>query len=157
MEETQPPGRKGPPREARPRKETPRLKLKLLMKSMLVLLPALIQADKLQLKGSYLPLGKSALPALGVTVQQSRGSPRSPVSPAEEWRPPPHTANGGMPKEPPPPPLVRPARDSSSEAGKAKGREGVEPLRHCPLTEGRMQPWPVTGCPEQEKTWRNHN
>ena len=80
-----------------------------------------------------------------------------PVLPAEEWPPPPRAANWGMPKEPPPPPLVRPARDSSSEAGKAEWREGAEPLRRCPLTEGYMQPWPVTGCPEQEKTWRSRN
>ena len=92
-------GREGPPREARSRKEAPRLKLKLLMKSMLVLLPALMQADKSQLKESYLPLGRSALPALGMTVQRSRGSPRSPVPPAEEWPPPPHMANGVMMEE----------------------------------------------------------
>ena len=50
-------GREGPPREARSRKEAPRLKLKLLMKSVLVLLPALMQADKSQLKENYLQLG----------------------------------------------------------------------------------------------------
>ena len=106
MEETLRPGREEPPREARSRKEAPQLKLKLLMKSMLVLLPALMQADKSRLKESYLLLGGSALPTLGVTVQRSRGSPRSPVPPAEEWPPPPHMANGEMTEEPPPPPQV---------------------------------------------------
>ena len=118
LEETQLPGRTCPPREVRPQKETPRLKLKLLMRSMLVLLPALMQADELQLKGSYLPLGRSALPALGVTIQRSRESLGSPVPPAEEGPPPPHTANGEM----------------SEPAAK---REAVStPLREPPLQEG---------------------
>ena len=100
----------GPPREIKPLKETPPPKLKLLVKSMLVLLPALMQSDKPQLKGSYLPQGRSALPALGVTVQQSRGSPRPQVLPTEEWPQSPHLANGGVLEKLLPPPLVRPNR-----------------------------------------------
>ena len=65
LEGTQQLERAGPPEGVRTRKETPRLKLTLLMKSMLVLLPALMQADKPQLKGSYLLLGRSALPERG--------------------------------------------------------------------------------------------
>ena len=109
LEGTQQLERAGPPGGVRTQKETPRLKLTLLMKSMLVLLPTLMQADKPQLKGSYLPLGRSALPAMGVIIQRSRGSPGAPVPPAEKWPPPPHTANGEMPEEPPPPPLARAA------------------------------------------------
>ena len=45
----------------------------LLMKSMLVLLPALMQADKPQLKGSYLPHGE-------VCITSTGGD-----SPAEQW------------------------------------------------------------------------
>ena len=158
LEETQRLGRAGPPREVRPRKETQRLKLKLLMKSMLVLLPALMQADKPQLKGSYPPLGRSALPALGVTVQQSRGSLGSPVPPAKKWLTPPHTANREMPEEPPPPPLVRPARGSSSKTGKAEEREGTRPLRHHRLLrEDCAKPWPATTCPTQEKVRRSRD
>ena len=145
-------GREGPPREARSRKEAPRLKLKLLMKSVLVLLPALMQADKSQLKENYLPLGRSALPALGMTVQRSRGSPRSPVPPSEEWPPPPPMANGEMTEEPPPPHLVRTARGPSSKTGEAGGREGAKPLcRHRPLMGDCGTPWPATICPAQER------
>ena len=151
-------GREGPPRGAKSRKEAPRLKLKLLMKSMLVLLPALMQADKSQLKESYLPLGRSALPALGMTVQRSRGLPRSPVPPSEEWPPPPPMANGEMTEEPPPPPLVRTSRGPSGETGKAGGREGTKPLRrHRPLMGDCAKPWPATICPVQEKTQRGRN
>ena len=65
-----------PSKEIRIRKGTPPLKLKLLMKSMLVLLPSLMRAADLQLKGSYLPPGRSALSALGVTVRHNKGIAR---------------------------------------------------------------------------------
>ena len=123
----------------------------LLMKSMLVLLPALMQADKPQLKGSYLLLGRSALPALGVIVQRSRGPLRSPV-------PPPHTANVEMPEEPPPLPLVRPAIGSNRGTGEAGEREGTKPLRHRhPLMEDCPIPWPATICLVQEKIQRGRD
>ena len=158
LEETLRLGREGPPREARSRKEAPRLKLKLLMKSVLVLLPALMQADKSQLKENYLPPGRSALPALGMTVQRSRGSPRSPVPPSEEWPPPPPMANGEMTEEPPPPHLVRTARGPSSKTGEVGGREGTQPLRrHRPLMGDCATPWPATIGLAQEKIPRGRD
>ena len=158
LEETPQLGREGPPREARSRKEAPRLKLKLLMKSVLVLLPALMQADKWQLKENYLPPRRSALPALGMTVQRSRGSPRSPVPPSEEWPPPPPMANGEMTEEPPPPHLVRTARGPSSKTGEAGGREGAKPLcGHRPLKGDCATPWPATICPAQERIPRGRD
>ena len=147
-----------PSKEIRIQKGTPPLKLKLLMKSMLVLLPALMRAADSQLKGSHLPPGRSALSALGVTVRRNRGSPGSQVYTTEEWPPPSHTAKEGMPKELSLPPPVGSARGSSSETGKAGEIEGTKPLRHRrPQTEDCAKPWPATTCLEREKIRRSRD
>ena len=133
-------------------------KMKLLRKSMLVLLPALMRATDPQLTGSHLPPGRSALSALGVTVRRDRGSPGSQVYTTDEWPPPSHRAKEGRPKELSLPPPVGSARGSSSETGKAGEIEGTKPLRHRrPQTEDCAKPWPATTCLEREKIRRSRN
>ena len=110
-----------PSKEIRIWKGTPLCKMKLLMKSMLVLLPALMRAADPQLKGSHLPPRRSALSALGVTVQRNRGSPGSPVYTTDEWPLPSHTAKEGRPKE------LSPRRDlpeapAAKQAKRERGR-----------------------------------